>query len=105
MRLLQGLGQYLGVKGFQVTTHDSGNTEARARLGMPLKYGACHTGQVAGYAFDGHEPAREVLRLLKERPAAVGLAVPGMPGGSPGMDWPAFDGQRQYLPALPLERR
>jgi hypothetical protein len=54
-----------------------------------VKYGACHTGQVAGYALEGHVPARELLRLLKEKPAAVGLAVPGMPRGSPGTDGPA----------------
>jgi hypothetical protein len=67
---------------------------------MPVKYGACHTGQVAGYALEGHVPAREVLRLLKEKPAAVGLAVPGMPRGSPGMDGPAFRGKRDAFDVL-----
>lgn len=92
--------KHLDANGFQVKTHDTGNTESRARLGMPVKYGACHTGQVAGYALEGHVPAREVLRLLKEKPAAVGLAVPGMPRGSPGMDGPAFRGKRDPFDVL-----
>lgn len=92
--------KHLEANGFQVKTHDTGNAEARTRLGMPVKYGACHTGQVAGYALEGHVPAREVLRLLKERPAAVGLAVPGMPRGSPGMDGPAFREQRDPFDVL-----
>lgn len=86
--------KHLEAKGFRVKTQYTGNTEARARLGMPVKYGACHTEQVAGDAPEGHVPAREMLRLLKKKPAAVGLAVPGMPRGSPGMDGPAFRGQR-----------
>ena len=57
--------KHLEASGFQVKTHDTGNTDARARLGLPVKYGACHTGQVAGYALEGHVPAREVLRLLQ----------------------------------------
>jgi len=57
---------------------------------MPSQYGACHTAEVEGYAIEGHVPAREIDRLLKERPVAVGLAVPGMPHGSPGMDGPAY---------------
>lgn len=92
--------KHLEANGFQVKTHDIGNTEARARLRMPVKYGACHTGQVAGYALEGHVPAREVLRLLKEKPAAVGLAVPGMPRGSPGMDGPALRGLRDPFDVL-----
>jgi len=59
---------------------------ARKRLGLPEKLGSCHTGLVGGYAIEGHVPAREVQRLLKEKPKAVGLAVPGMPVGSPGME-------------------
>lgn len=80
--------------GFKVRTHDQGNTDARQRLGMPIRYGSCHTASVGGYAIEGHVPAREIQRLLKERPVAVGLAVPAMPVGSPGMDGPAY-GQRK----------
>ena len=81
---------HLQANGFDVTTHDGGNTDARTRLGMPVNYGSCHTGEVAGYAIEGHVPAREIHRLLEERPDAVGLAVPSMPRGSPGMDGPAY---------------
>jgi hypothetical protein len=58
----------------------------RARFGMPDVYSSCHTAVVEGYAIVGHVPAREIRRLLADRPKARGLAVPGMPGGSPGMD-------------------
>src|SRR5258705_1406008 len=84
--------KHLLANGFRVKTHDSGNTEARARVGMPMKYGACHTAEVGGYAIEGHVPAREIHRLLKDRPIAVGLAVPAMPRGSPGMDGPEYGG-------------
>ncbi len=64
---------------------------ARARLGLPQKLGSCHTAQVGGYVIEGHVPAAAVKRLLAERPAATGLAVPGMPAGSPGMDFPGVE--------------
>jgi hypothetical protein len=58
----------------------------RARVGVPYALGACHTAVIEGYAIEGHVPVREIRRLLKERPKAIGLAVPGMPAGSPGME-------------------
>ena len=58
----------------------------RARFGIPHALGACHTAVVEGYAIEGHVPAREIKRLLAERPKARGLAVPGMPTSAPGMD-------------------
>ena len=58
----------------------------RRKHGIPDKLGGCHTAIVEGYAIEGHVPAREVRRLLAERPKARGLTVPGMPAGSPGMD-------------------
>ena len=61
-------------------------TAARKRLGMPDKFGSCHTAMVSGYVLEGHVPAIEVKRLLALKPVAVGLAVPGMPPGSPGME-------------------
>ena len=60
----------------------------RARHGIPDALGGCHTAVVGGYAIEGHVPAREIKRLLAERPKARGLAVPGMPAGSPGMEGP-----------------
>ena len=58
----------------------------RRKHGIPEQLGSCHTSVVGGYAIEGHVPAREVARLLRERPKARGLAVAGMPAGSPGMD-------------------
>ena len=84
---------HLESNGFKVRTHDDGNTAVRQRLGMPVRLGSCHTASVGGYAIEGHVPAREIQRLLKNRPAAIGLAVPAMPVGSPGVDGPAY-GQR-----------
>ena len=68
-------------------TQDVKDPEAyRAHFGIPHALGACHTAVVEGYAIEGHVPAREIKRLLAERPKARGLAVPGMPAGSPGME-------------------
>lgn len=95
---------HLRANGFDVRAHDSGNAGARQRLGMPINYGSCHTAQVAGYAVEGHVPAREIRRLLQERPQAIGLAVPAMPLGSPGMDGPAYRGQRHPYDVLLVQR-
>lgn len=87
--------------GWRLTVHETGNTAMRARLKIPAELGSCHTALIGGYAFEGHVPAREVQRLLKERPAgAVGLAVPGMPIGSPGMDGPEYGGRRDPYDVL-----
>lgn len=96
--------KHLERNGFVVRVHDEGNTDARARLRMPLELGSCHTGEVGGYAIEGHVPAREVKRLLRERPKAIGLAVPAMPLGSPGMDGPEYGGRKtQYDVLLVLQ--
>jgi len=58
----------------------------RRRFGMPDKFASCHTAMVGGYAVEGHVPAAEVKRLLATKPKAIGLAVPSMPPGAPGMD-------------------
>ena len=83
---------HLEEHGFEVVVHYGDVSEAKERLGMPVRYGSCHTGEIGGYAVEGHVPARDVLRLLEERPEAVGIAVPAMPRGSPGMDGPAYGG-------------
>lgn len=95
---------HLQASGFEVETHDSGVSAARERLGMPNRYAACHTAEVAGYAIEGHVPAREIDRLLKERPVAVGLAVPGMPHGSPGMDGAKYGNRRDPYDVLLVQR-
>lgn len=91
---LQAQGMSIG------TIHNSGNTDARKSLGIPLALGSCHTARIEGYAIEGHVPAKEIKRLLRERPVAIGLAVPGMPLGSPGMNGPDFDNQTQPYDVL-----
>ena len=74
--------------GFTVTTEASMGTmlmRYKSDNGIPQEMVSCHTGQVEGYMIEGHVPAADIRRLLAERPNAVGLAVPGMPYGSPGM--------------------
>jgi len=79
--------EHLEANGFTIRSHDTQNVVAhKARLGVPVGYGACHTAQVDGYLVEGHVPAKEIKRMLKEKPRARGLAVPGMPMGSPGME-------------------
>lgn len=79
--------EHMRAAGFRVKVTPVADTAAvRQRLGMPDIYGSCHTATVGNYVVEGHVPASEVLRLLAQRPAAVGLAVPGMPAGAPGME-------------------
>ncbi len=91
---------HLEANGFRVVVHDTGNTAVRTRLGIDLKYASCHTAQVGGYAIEGHVPATDIKRLLKQAPVATGLAVPGMPVGSPGMDGAAYAGRRDPYDVL-----
>jgi len=86
--------KHLQASGFAVKVHDGGHDAMRAKMGIPESLASCHTGVVGGYAIEGHVPAREIRRLLKEKPQAVGLAVPGMPVGTPGMDGAVYQGRR-----------
>ena len=95
---------YLQANGFKVKVHDTGNIAARTRLGVDAKYGSCHTALIGGYAVEGHVPVREIHRLLKERPAAIGLSVPGMPVGAPGMDGPAYGGRKDAYGVMLLTK-
>ncbi|MDP1558434.1 MAG: DUF411 domain-containing protein [Nitrosomonas sp.] len=72
--------------GFAVITKDVGNKEIREKSGISSSLGSCHTALVNGYAIEGHVPAQDIKRFLRERPKAVGLAVPDMPHGTPGME-------------------
>ncbi len=79
--------KHLEANGFTVKTQDVPNTsDYREKLGIPNEYGSCHTGRVNGYAIEGHVPASDIKRLLATKTKARGLAVPGMPMGSPGME-------------------
>jgi len=86
--------------GFTVKSFDVGNTAARQRAGIPLALGSCHTALVGGYAVEGHVPVRDIRRLLVEKPAAVGITVPGMPIGSPGMDGPEYGARKDPYDVL-----
>jgi hypothetical protein len=72
----------------------------RQKYGIPFALSSCHTGVVAGYILEGHVPPADVTRLLRERPKALGLVVPGMPLGSPGMEQP--DGAKESFQTLLL---
>jgi hypothetical protein len=85
-----GWVEHLRDAGFAVEVEDVQDAfdlaAVRRRLGVPPELAACHTAEVSGYVLEGHVPAPAVRRLLTERPSATGLAVPGMPVGSPGME-------------------
>lgn len=79
--------QHMKRAGFSVrTTETEKLDEARQALGMPQRLAACHSAKVGGYAIEGHVPADDIRRLLKQKPKAIGLAVPSMPPGAPGME-------------------
>jgi hypothetical protein len=89
--------------GFTVEVRNEDNlNDVKQRVGIPYGMGSCHTAEVAGYFVEGHVPIEDVQRLLRERPDAKGLTVPGMPAGSPGMEVPS--GQVQPYDVLLVGR-
>jgi hypothetical protein len=95
--------EHMREAGFETTIVNQDDlTAVRRRLGVPDAVVSCHTGVIGDYFFEGHVPAEDVRRLLRERPAARGLAVPGMPIGSPGMEVP--DGTRESYQVLIVAR-
>ncbi|MDZ4079779.1 MULTISPECIES: DUF411 domain-containing protein [Hydrocarboniphaga] len=79
--------EHLRVAGFTVSVkNENAMNPLKTRLGVPADLASCHTALVHGYLIEGHVPAEDIRRLLAERPKAKGLAVPGMPIGSPGME-------------------
>lgn len=86
--------EHLRKAGFTVEVHDVEDLDAeKDRMGVPADKRSCHTAQVGGYYVEGHVPAADIKRLLKDKPKAEGLVLPGMPMGSPGMEMP--DGRTQ----------
>jgi hypothetical protein len=82
-----GWVEHLRAAGFTVAVTDTPRVSpVKARLGIPQDLWSCHTAEVGRYAIEGHVPAPAIRRLLTEQPDATGLAVPGMPIGSPGME-------------------
>ncbi|WP_458761313.1 DUF411 domain-containing protein [Afipia sp. TerB] len=103
-----GWVRHLEASGFGVAVQEEADLRIiRKRLGVPTDLAACHTAEAGGYVIEGHVPAAAIQRLLKERPVATGVAVPGMPVGSPGMEGGAperyavilfgLDGRRTYM--------
>lgn len=87
--------EHLRANGFAVEIREPADLNAvKDRLGVPADMRACHTAEIDGYVIEGHVPATDVQRLLREKPKALGLAVPGMPLGSPGME--ADDRRQAY---------
>jgi len=79
--------EHLQAAGFQVEVVEDPNLDAyRDRLGVPARLRSCHTGVVGGYVAEGHVPGDLIRKMLAEKPAIVGIAVAGMPQGSPGME-------------------
>jgi hypothetical protein len=87
--------EHMQKHGYKVVVHDTEEmAPVKAQLGVPEAMGSCHTATVGGYVLEGHVPAADVDRLLRERPVVLGIAVPGMPTGSPGMEVPGAPADR-----------
>jgi hypothetical protein len=85
---------HLRSHGFTARAIDTAKMDdVKTSRGVPRQARSCHTGIVDGYVVEGHVPAADIQRLLKERPSIVGIAVPGMPIGSPGMEVPGTKAQ------------
>jgi hypothetical protein len=86
--------EHMRKNGFTVRTTDLNDlVEIKKARGVPDQVQSCHTAVVGGYVVEGHVPAADVQRLLKEKPPVAGIAVGGMPAGSPGMDFPGTKAQ------------
>ena len=93
--------EHLVKHGYRVDAKDTpAMTEVKHTLGVPDALTACHTAVVNGYLIEGHVPAADIARLLKEKPKVAGLAVPGMPMGSPGMEGP----RKQHYQVLSFDK-
>jgi hypothetical protein len=91
---------HLESNGFKVVYYDTGNNRVRHQVGMPRKYGSCHTAIIGDYVIEGHVPASDILKLIDLQSKAIGLSVPGMPIGSPGMDGPEYKGRKDPFDVL-----
>ncbi len=90
--------EHMRANGFEVTVNETPDVAPiKDKQGVPAELRSCHTALVGGYAIEGHVPADVIKKLLRERPNAVGLAVPGMPMGSPGMEGASKDSYNVML--------
>jgi len=89
--------EHMKAAGFEVEVHDVDDVNAiKAQNGVDRRLASCHTALIGDYVIEGHVPAQDVKRLLEEKPAVLGLAVPGMPAGSPGMEMPDPSRHQDY---------
>lgn len=96
--------EHLKAAGFEVKIHNSEQMDSvKAMNRVPQKLASCHTAKVGGYVIEGHVPASDIMNLLKEKPKIHGLAVPGMPLGSPGMETP--DGDKEAYDVLSFDEQ
>lgn len=94
--------EHMQANGFRVkTVQEADMQRVKQRLGVPERLGSCHTAQVGGYLIEGHVPASSIKRLLREKTAVRGLAAPGMPPASPGMDVP---GNKEPFDVIAFDR-
>ena len=80
---------YMQAKGFALSVKDTSTAainQIKSSAGVGQKFAGCHSAKIAGYMIEGHVPAEDIARLIAEKPNAIGLSVPGMPVGSPGME-------------------
>jgi hypothetical protein len=97
--------EHLEANGFAVRAKNTAPgmlDRIKRRVGIEKKLASCHTGLIEGYAIEGHVPAADIEHLVDDRPDAVGLAVPGMPLGSPGMEQP--DGESEPYDVLLVKK-
>ena len=97
---------HLRASGYGIRAEDLDDlAPIKRKLGVPPALQSCHTAVVEGYVLEGHVPADVIDRLLRERPAVAGLAVPGMPVGSPGMEAPGQKAERYDVMAFDRQGR
>lgn len=98
--------EHLAANGFRVKTVEERDMAAvKRRFGIPAPLASCHTAEVGGYVIEGHVPAVTIKRLLQEKPRVAGLAAPGMPLGSPGMETPGMPPQAYEVIAFSRDGR
>ena len=97
---------HLQKNGFTVKAEDLRDLRpVKAKHGVPDDLASCHTGVIGGYVVEGHVPADVIVKLLEEKPAVDGIAVPGMPIGSPGMETPGRPPERYTIYTFAQKRR
>jgi hypothetical protein len=98
----QAWADHLKTAGFEVRIHETEEMNGvKAMNRVPAELASCHTAKIGGYVIEGHVPASDIMRLLTEKPQVHGLAVPGMPLGSPGMEMP--DGEKEAYDVMSFD--